>query len=121
MQSRLLAIYADYGDYIARLVPLQVEDEYLKIVLYFTDGSNLRLTEEWEEGELVRYSYYWLTSDNRLKIGWDNAPHHVELATFPHHRHVGEQANRQPSSETSLEDVMRIIIPQLSLAHPNPS
>jgi len=27
MQSRLLAIYADYGDYILRLVPLQVEDE----------------------------------------------------------------------------------------------
>jgi len=27
MQSRLLAIYADYGDYILRLVHLQVEDE----------------------------------------------------------------------------------------------
>jgi hypothetical protein len=114
MQSRLLAIYADYGDYIQRLVPLQVEDEYLKAVIYFADGSNLRVTEEWEEGRLIGYSYYWLTPDNRLKIGWDNAPHHVGLANFPHHKHVGQQTNRQPSTETCLEDVMQVIISQLA-------
>jgi hypothetical protein len=48
MHSRILRIYADYGQYIVRLVPLRVEDEYLKVVVYFADGSNLRVTEEWE-------------------------------------------------------------------------
>jgi hypothetical protein len=113
MRSRILDIYARYSEYIHRLVPLQVEDEYLKIVIYFADGSNLRVTEEWEEGILVKYSYYWLTPDNRLKIGWDNAPHHVQLENFPHHKHVGQQTNRQPSDETCLEEVMQVIIPQL--------
>ncbi len=113
MQSRILDIYAQYSEYIRRLVPLQVEDEYLKIVIYFADGSNLRVTEEWEEGALIRYSYYWLTPDNQLEIGWDNAPHHLKLANFPHHKHVGQQINRQPSDETCLEEVMQVIIPQL--------
>ncbi len=114
MQSRLLSIYAAYSEHIQRLVPLQIEDEYLKAVIYLSDGSNLRVTEEWEGKTLVGYSYYWLTADNRLKIGWDNAPHHAELASFPHHKHVGQQANRQPSNETSLEGVMQFIISQLS-------
>lgn len=113
MQSRILDIYALYGEYIHRLVPLQVEDKYLKIVIYFADGSNLRVTEEWEEDVLTKYSYYWLTSDNRLNIGWDNVPHHTQLVNFPHHKHVGQQTSRQSSNETCLEEVMQIIIPQL--------
>ena len=46
MQSRLLSIYAAYSEHIQRLVPLQIEDEYLKAVIYLSDGSNLRVTEE---------------------------------------------------------------------------
>jgi hypothetical protein len=114
MQARLLAIYAAYAEYILNLVPLQIEDEYLKAVIYLVDGSNLRVVEDWEAGILVSYSYYWLTADNRLKIGWDNAPHHAELATFPHHKHVGEQTDRRSSDETSLEAVMQAIIKQIS-------
>ena len=79
------------------LIPLQIEDEYLKVVIHLADGSNLRVVEEWEGGALVSYGYYWLTADNRLKIGWDNAPHHAELASFPHHKHVGQQTDRRPS------------------------
>ena len=54
-QSRILGIYAQWGEYIHHLVPVQVEDEYLRIVIYFADGSNLRVAEEWEEGVLIRY------------------------------------------------------------------
>lgn len=64
MRSRILDIYARYSEYIRRLVPLQVEDAYLKIVIYFADGSNLRVTEEWAEDVLTRYSYYWLAPDS---------------------------------------------------------
>ncbi|HUX75965.1 MAG TPA: DUF6516 family protein [Anaerolineae bacterium] len=113
MRSRILDIYARYSEYIHRLVPLQVEDAYLKIVIYFADGSNLRVTEEWEEDVLTRYSYYWLAPDNQLKIGWNNASHHAKLDSFPHHKHVGQQTSLQPSGETCLEEVMQVIIPQL--------
>ena len=42
MQVRLLAIYAAYAEYILSLVPLRIEDEYLKVVIHLVDGSNLR-------------------------------------------------------------------------------
>ncbi len=115
MHERILAIYAAYGESIARLIPLQVETEYLKLVIYFGDGSNLRIAEEWAGGALVSYSYYWLTADNKLKIGWDNAPHHAQLANFPHHKHVGQLGNREPSNEQRLEEVMEVILQQMRL------
>jgi hypothetical protein len=37
MRSRILDIYARYSEYIRRLVPLQVEDAYLKIVMSSPD------------------------------------------------------------------------------------
>jgi hypothetical protein len=114
MQARVIEIYAEYSQYIKAIVPLKIEDEYMKIIVYLTDDTNLRVTEEWDGGELVHYSYYWLTSDNRLKIGWDNSLHHKQLENFPHHKHVGRQKNRHPSFETCLEDVMKVILTNLS-------
>ena len=55
-------------------------------------------------------SYYWLTAGDELKIGWDNAPHHTRLENYPHHKHVGRQGNLEPSFETSLEEVLPIVL-----------
>ena len=114
MQARILDIYAKYGEHIEAIVPLKIEDEYMKIIIYLSDDTNLRVAEEWDGDKLVHYSYYWLAPDNRLKIGWDNSPHHKKLQNFPHHKHVRRQENRQSSVETCLEDVMKVIIPTLS-------
>lgn len=108
--DRLLEIEATFGSRIQRLVPVELDNETLRLILYLGDGSNLRVTEQWAGSTLKRYSYYWLTATNELKIGWDNAPHHVRLATFPHHKHVGRQENFQPFDETCLEDVMAVIL-----------
>ena len=104
--ERLLEIEARCGDILERIVPLDLDGQTLRLILYLKDGTNLRLAEQWEGDVLVRYSYYWLTATNELKIGWDNAPHHTHLNTFPHHKHVGRQDNLQPSSETQLEAVL---------------
>lgn len=107
--ERLLAIEEKFSKEIARIIPLELDGQTLRLILYLKDGTNLRLAEQWSGDVLERYSYYWLTSTNELKIGWDNVPHHTHLETFPHHRHVGRQDNLQPSSDTSLEDVMTFI------------
>ncbi len=54
------------------------------------------------EGETLRVVLH-------LKDGWDNAPHHTQLKNFPHHKHIGRQKNMQPTAETRLEEVMRVI------------
>ena len=114
MRARILDIYAKYGEYIEDIVPLKIEDEYMKVIIYLSDDTNLRVTEEWEGDKLLHYSYYWLKSGNQLKVDWDNSPHHKQLENFPHHKHVGWRENRQPSFETCLEDVMKVIIRELS-------
>ena len=108
--ERLLEIEELCGAEVQRIVPLQLDGETLRLILYLKDGTNLRIAEQWSGEVLERYSYYWLTSANELKIGWDNAPHHTHLESFPHHKHVGRQENLQPSAETRLEEIMQVIM-----------
>lgn len=113
--ERLLQIREEFGEHIETIVPLDFEDNTLRVILYLRDGTNLRVTEQWRDQTLLRYSYYWLTTDNALKIGWDNATHHRDLNGFPHHQHIGEQTNVEPSPIRCLEDVMRVILTQRSI------
>lgn len=108
--DRLIEVEELWGDKVERIIPIELDGETLRIVMYLWDGSNLRITEQWQGQRLLRYSYYWLTQVNELQIGWDNAPHHAHLANFPHHKHIGTQGNPQPSSTISLEQVMAFIL-----------
>ena len=108
--ERLLEIEARFSAAVQRIVPIELDGETLRLIFYLKDGTNLRVAEQWDGKTLKRYSYYWLTSADELKIGWDNAPHHTQLENFPHHKHVGRQENLQPSTETRLEEVMQVIV-----------
>ncbi len=108
--ERLLEIEEALGEKVQSIVPLELDGETLRLILYLKDGTNLRVTEQWQGETLLRYSYYWLTPADGLKVGWDNAPHHARLKNFPHHKHVGRKENRQPSFETCLEEVMAVIL-----------
>ena len=107
--ERLLEIEEKFEEMVERIVPVELDGETLRVVLHLKDGTNLRVAEQWAGKVLKRYSYYWLNLTNELKVGWDNAPHHTQLESFPHHKHVGKQGNLQPSTETRLEEVMRVI------------
>lgn len=111
--ERLLEIREAFGEQVQRIVPLELDAETLRLILYLKDGTNVRIAEQWEGRTLKRYSYYWLTSANELKIGWDNAPHHTRMVNAPHHKHIGRQDNLQPSFETYLEQVMPIVLNQV--------
>jgi len=41
MRARVLDIYAKYGEYIKAIVPLKIEDEYMKIIIYLSDDTTL--------------------------------------------------------------------------------
>ena len=107
--ERLLEIEDKFEATAERIVPVELDEETLRVILYLKDGTNLRVVEQWAGKVLKRYNYYWLNSANELKVGWDNAPHHTQMESFPHHKHVGQRRNLQPSRETSLEEVMRVI------------
>jgi hypothetical protein len=74
----------------------------------------LRINEVWIDDVLEKYSYYWFDEENKLLIGWDNAPH-WKTETFPHHKHVGEKDNVEISGEQSLEDVLEYVKKMINL------
>ena len=73
------------------------------------NSDKLHISEAWNEETLIRYAYYWLKQNDELRIGWDNAPHHPEVSTHPHHKHIAAQENILSSEETSLQEVLRFI------------
>jgi len=79
------------------------------------DGSNLRISEKREKDQLLQYSYYWLDEKNKLLIGWDNAPHHKEISTFPHHKHKQQQTEVCDSNENNLKTVLNFIKRRISI------
>ena len=77
------------------------------------DGSNLRISEKWSSEQLIQYSYYWFDEENNLIIGWDNAPHHPQISTYPHHKHIQQQIKVNASNENNLNSVMEFIRRQI--------
>jgi hypothetical protein len=80
--------------------------------VFFWDGSYLDLYEvvSTELGYPVRISYaYTYLKDGRSAFRYDNAPHHPEITTFPHHKHIGPQERLAPADQPSLSRVLREI------------
>jgi hypothetical protein len=78
--------------------------EQLKAEIQLADGSPLHVNEVYISGQLRRYAYYRLTPTGEVLQGWDNAPHHPEIASYPHHLHQPNGVH--PSQVRSLADVL---------------
>lgn len=115
----MIADYFDFLEGLARNEPFAREVEvlkrgasaesgYIRMVVTFTDGSQLHAFEH-VDADLDRndYSYHWQDEAGELRIRWDSAPHHEEVDTFPHHVHRGDSV--EPSEEPSLAEVLRTI------------
>jgi len=87
----------------------------IKCKIQLKDGSNLRISEKWSDQQLMQYSYYWLDEENNLIISWDNIPHHPQISTYPHHKHLQKQDNIFDSKENSLEPVLEFIKKRISV------
>jgi len=45
----------------------------------------------------------------QLMKRWDNASHHPELSTSPHHVHDGKEGNVWPTGPIRAEEVLKLI------------
>jgi hypothetical protein len=114
LQARIASLWSILADLIAEVSVVRVDYHAFKLKVTLTDGSTLRINEQYDQGALEQYAYYWLDADELLRIGWDDAPHHRRLANFPHHKHVSSQDNLQPAAETSPVEILTTIRAQLS-------
>jgi hypothetical protein len=87
-------------------------DDYnglLRCRAFFWDDSYLDLYEvvstELGYPVRVRYSYTYVREGERI-FRYDNAPHHPEIATHPHHKHIGPTDRLAPTDQPSLGQVL---------------
>ncbi len=87
------------------------------------DGGMLEMTERLveEDGVIARskYRYHWQTREGKLLKRWDNARHHPEIKTFPHHMHAGAESTVHPHPELSGMQVLSIIIKEINESDTN--
>jgi len=101
----------EYSDIVESVEIFQLSEEekvsQLKAKLRLADASILWVREIRIRETPEAYSYYWLNPDETVIMGWDNAPHHKSISTFPHHRHVGDDI--EAADERNLGDVLNFI------------
>lgn len=111
IEDNLRRIADEYSDIVKFIEKLEISAEEqvskLKAKLILFDGTILWIREVWIKEKVEAYSYYWLRSDESVIIGWDNAPHHKEVVSFPHHKHLGNKV--ELSNERDLQNVMEFI------------
>ena len=79
----------------------------------FDDGSLLEMFERFQvvNGQLLvtKYRFHWQDAAGRLLKRWDNAAHHPQVSTHPHHVHDGNEENVRPHESLSAEEVLAMI------------
>ena len=54
-----------------------------------------------------KYSYHFMDENNTLVFRYDNAYHHKEIKTFPHHKHLPDRVidSNEPDIRSVLKEV----------------
>ncbi len=95
---------------------LLTSDDYNGLIrcrVTFWDGSFLDIYEvvSTELGYPVRISYaYAYLQKNERVFRYDNAPHHPEIVTHPHHKHIGLKDRLAPADQPSLSQIISEIL-----------
>jgi Family of unknown function (DUF6516) len=86
--------------------------------LTLKDNSLLEMFEFFEiqsvQIKVVKYRFHWQQDDGKLIKRWDNAAHHPEIQTYPHHLHNGAEDWVLPYSPVGVEEILKIVSDQIN-------
>ncbi len=78
--------------------------------IVFKDGSVFHF-KEIILVEKRQYRFHYMDERNNLISRWDNAPHHKDLGTFPHHVHLPNAVKEsKPVKLINVLDIIEIIV-----------
>ena len=125
----------DAADYLAQLKALAIaEPQVMRCValreeaqgdsglvrmrLTLSDGSLLELFERFQITagtlQVIKYRFHWQDASGEVRRRWDNAAHHPEVQTHPHHVHDGSESNVLSHAAVSAVDVLAYITTSLA-------
>ncbi|MBI5602904.1 MAG: hypothetical protein HY879_06080 [Deltaproteobacteria bacterium] len=70
---------------------------YIKGQIVFIDGSKLEFSEQLPT-DRSKFRFHYMDAQKNLIVRWDSAPHHMELSTFPFHKHTQEGTEEHPGT-----------------------
>jgi len=76
-------------------------------VLHFIEFINVKQT-----AEVYKYSYHYQDRNGNLVFRYDMAPHHREIESFPHHKHIHSNkltAASAPALAQVLDEIADLI------------
>ena len=89
---------------------------YIKGALIFIDSSILEVAifanEYTNAVNVDKYRFYYMDKHGEMLFRYDNAPHHREVITFPHHKHLPDRTipSNMPTIKDMLNEISAIII-----------
>ena len=84
---------------------------YIRGKLQLDGGLELHIAEYVITGptfERTKYRYHLQDAMGKMIVRWDNAPHHRQVATFPHHRHEAN-GDVKESPAMDIKAVLRAV------------
>ncbi len=92
---------------------IAVSDGKMRVKAVLSDGGDVELFEYVAESRgrirVVKYSFHWQDAQGNLIRRWDNAPHHPELPSAPHHVHAEKGSARETIQIPDIFYVIRQI------------
>ncbi len=73
----------------------------------FVNDSTLHIRDYLFLDGRRKYSYHWQDVKGNLILRWDNSPHHKEVPTYPHHRHISGEITE--SHEWDIREILKVI------------
>lgn len=107
------------SDFQKHFDPLE-KSLYIKGVVIFIDASVLSiaifLVKSGNKVQPEKYRFQYMDSKGGMLFRYDNARHHPELKTFPHHKHIENTVKEtaMPDIEEIINEVSVIILKRLS-------
>lgn len=79
---------------------------YIYGEIIFIDDTKLVFIEvvDTEEENKIKYSYHYMNRPGNMIFRYDNAYHHKNIKTFPHHKHIENEVKSSP--EPFFNDVL---------------
>ncbi len=87
---------------------ISFKEGFIQIDIKLIKSFHLKVFEYYKIGEgVINYRYHVMDSQNKLLVRWDNAPHHSELETYPHHIHTKNGV--KSANQLSLAEILDVI------------
>jgi len=91
----------------------RLQEGFIRLRAVLTNGDLLEAFEFVvtisDRIQTLTYRIHWQQRDGQLKRRWDNAPHHSDVSTFPHHVHLGPAEHIEPSEAMTILRVLAVV------------